>query len=104
MTLDEAIKHEEECMIENLEKTMNRNSSDPIAIQCFECADEHRQLAEWLKDYKQLLEQTQGIKDAIAEIEQLNENDYPQMDRTITKFKDIVLEIIYKHIKACDTE
>ena len=37
------------------------------------------------------------VEDAIAEIEQLNENDYPQMDRTITKFKDIVLEIIYKH-------
>ena len=62
MTLDEAIKHAEEVMIENLEKTMNRNSSDPIAIQCYECADEHRQLAEWLKDYKRLLEQTQ-IKD-----------------------------------------
>lgn len=56
MTLDEAIKHAEEVMIENLEKTMNRNSSDPIAIQCYECAEEHRQLAEWLKDYKQLLE------------------------------------------------
>ena len=61
MTLDEAIKHAEEVMIENLEKTMNRNSSDPIAIQCYECADEHRQLAEWLKDYKRLLEQTQWI-------------------------------------------
>ena len=65
MTLDEAIKHAEEVMIENLEKTMNRNSSDPIAIQCYECAEEHRQLAEWLKDYKRLLER-ESCEDAIS--------------------------------------
>lgn len=57
MTLDEAIKHAEEVMIENLEKTKGRNAGDSIAINCFECADDHRQLAEWLKDYKRLLEQ-----------------------------------------------
>ena len=53
MTLDEAIKHAEEVMAENLEKTKGRNASDPIAINCFERADEHRQLAEWLKELKQ---------------------------------------------------
>lgn len=52
MTLDEAIKHAEEVMAENLEKTKGRKASDPIAINCFECADEHRQLAEWLKELK----------------------------------------------------
>lgn len=57
MTLDEAIKHAEEVMTENLEKTKGRNARDPIAIYCFECAEEHRQLAEWLKDYKRLLKQ-----------------------------------------------
>jgi len=57
MTLDEAIKRAEEVMVENLEKTKDRNASDPIAISCGECADEHRQLAEWLKDYKRLKEQ-----------------------------------------------
>ena len=56
MTLDEAIQHCEEKMMELLEKTKDRNASDPVAIECFECADEHRQLAEWLKDYKRLLE------------------------------------------------
>lgn len=53
MTLDEAIIHAEEVMMENLEKTKDRNASDPVAIECMECADEHRQLAEWLKDYKE---------------------------------------------------
>lgn len=52
MTIDEAIKHCVEVMMENLEKTKDRNASDPIAINCFECADEHRQLAEWLKELK----------------------------------------------------
>lgn len=52
MDLDSAIQHCEEVMMENLEKTKDRNASDPIAINCFECADEHRQLAEWLKELK----------------------------------------------------
>lgn len=58
MTLDEAIKHAEEVMTENLEKTKGRNASDPIAINCFECAEEHRQLAEWLKELKAYREQS----------------------------------------------
>ena len=56
MSLDDAIKHCEEVMMENLEKTKDRNASDPIAINCFECADEHRQLAEWLKELKRYKE------------------------------------------------
>jgi len=58
MTLEEAVKHAEEVMMENLEKTKGRNASDPTAIKCGECAEEHRQLAEWLKELKQLREQT----------------------------------------------
>jgi len=41
MTLEEAIKHAEEV----------------ANNKCNECGQEHRQLAEWLKDYKRLLEQ-----------------------------------------------
>lgn len=72
MTLDEAIKHAEEVMVENLEKTKGKNASDPIGINCFECAKEHRQLAEWLKDYKRLLEQ-QPCDDAQKRYEDLCE-------------------------------
>lgn len=61
MTLDEAITNAEEVMVENLEKTKDRNASDPIAINCFKCAEEYRQLAEWLKKLKQLREQTTWI-------------------------------------------
>ena len=66
MTLDEAIEHTEEVMVENLEKTKGRNAIDPIAINCFECAEEHRQLAEWLRELKAHREARKKIK---AEIE-----------------------------------
>lgn len=69
MTLDEAIKHAEEVVVENLEKTKGRNASDPIAINCFECAEEHRQLAEWLKELKQLRDQLRWIP--VSESERL---------------------------------
>ena len=42
MTLDEAIKHAEEVAEEK---------------RCEKCGEEHRQLAEWLKELKQLREQ-----------------------------------------------
>ena len=61
MDLESAITHCEEVMVENLEKTKDRNASDPIAISCVECADNHRQLAKWLKELKQLREQTMWI-------------------------------------------
>lgn len=50
MTLDEAIKHAEDVAKTNT---------------CKECAEEHRQLAEWLKDYKRFLEQ-QPCDDCIS--------------------------------------
>lgn len=66
MTLDEAIKHCEEVMIENLEKTKDRNASGPIAISCGECADNHRQLAEWLKELKRHREAWNKLKDDVV--------------------------------------
>lgn len=54
MTLDDAIKHEEKVAIEVLEKTEGRNACKLIAINCFEYAEEHRQLAEWLKELRAL--------------------------------------------------
>lgn len=55
MTLEEAIIHAEE-VAEEYERKLKEN---PDAIcyrseffECSECADEHRQLAEWLKELK----------------------------------------------------
>ena len=73
MTLNEAIKHAEEVAEENSKSyeewlaCKNRGNvgwskSDIEAVdksieQCKKCAEEHRQLVEWLKDYKRLKEQ-----------------------------------------------
>ena len=68
MTLDEAIKHCEEKAKElrtdyedykSLKEEFGSNYYRKVPIipaECLECAKEHEQLAEWLKDYKRLLE------------------------------------------------
>ena len=65
MTLDEAIKHCEEVAKQN-ETQADRWKEEGgekwgKVTACRECANDHRQLAEWLKDYKRLLEQTRWI-------------------------------------------
>lgn len=70
MDLDSAIQHCEEVADEKEEDvilyhncaTYNQNQyekglAENTEKECRACADEHRQLAEWLKDYKRLLEQ-----------------------------------------------
>ena len=55
MTLEEAIKHAEEVAEKN--EWFDKNCLE--SMQCRECAKEYRQLAEWLKELKQLREQTE---------------------------------------------
>ena len=54
MTLEEAIKHAEE--VADLKyseaKEAHLQEQDKYADECFACAAEHRQLAEWLKILK----------------------------------------------------
>lgn len=72
MTLDEAIKHCEE-VVEKLEKEAQEWHENQVRKcklipfaemdythenECKECASDHKQLAEWLKELKQLREQT----------------------------------------------
>lgn len=57
ISLEEAIKHEEE-VAEELEKI---KCIKAVTLEECKCAEEHRQLAEWLKELKQLREQTKGI-------------------------------------------
>ena len=70
MTLDEAIKNEEEIAIQQIEKAnaldniplfgMSKDDIEEIK-ECYKCSKEHEQLAEWLKELKQLREQTRWI-------------------------------------------
>ena len=68
MTLDEAIKHAEEVAekFESLHERYENMAEDRLLFrveenECKNCAKEHRQLAEWLKELKQLREQTGWI-------------------------------------------
>lgn len=67
MTLDEAIKHTEEVAIKMECEAMCVEEAYQTAKQadCEKCAEEHRQLAEWLRDYKRLLEQ-EPCEDAVS--------------------------------------
>jgi len=73
MTLEEAIKYEEEVAEEqdklckqydNASRYFGSHNEDIVSanakkcLECFECAKEHRQLAEWLKELKRLRKQT----------------------------------------------
>ena len=57
MTLDEAIKHCEEKAKELREQPFKEKMDIEEVAECETCAEEHEQLAEWLKDYKRLLEE-----------------------------------------------
>lgn len=69
MTLDEAIKHCEEVAEELEEDSRLYAALEPCkGLECKECASEHRQLAEWLKELKQLREQEPILGKIKAEI------------------------------------
>ena len=63
MTLDEAIKHAEEVAEEKEKEAWEVQLQEEYKTikSCKECAEEHRQLAEWLKELKQLREQTRWV-------------------------------------------
>lgn len=67
MILDEAIKHAEEVAEEKEKEAWEAQLQEEYKTSkyCKVCAKEHRQLAEWLKDYKRLKEQ-EPCKDAIS--------------------------------------
>jgi hypothetical protein len=60
MTLDEAIKHAEEVAYQkDLESGFDTDNeryamTDKEKTDCKECAEEHRQLAEWLRKYQKI--------------------------------------------------
>ena len=51
MTLDEAIIHCEE-VAEEQERYYNQDGTESFCVKHSECASEHRQLADWLKELR----------------------------------------------------
>ena len=104
MTLEEAIKHAEEIAEEQegrgycdrsvcvIMDENNHNCDECEVVKCRECAKEHRQLAEWLKDYKRLLGSIDAIKSEIAE--------YLQAERFGSEYRNDVMQIIDRHTRG----
>lgn len=63
MSIDEAIAHAEEVAVEKAEQAWEAQLQEKYSTikSCKECADEHKQLAAWLIELKQLKEQTRWI-------------------------------------------
>ena len=101
MTLDEAIKHAEEvadvCEFEASKYDMTDAYESHVACQNGKCAEEHRQLAGWLKELKQLREQ-EHCKD--IEIP----NGATNGDMIKTMFPNIEIEGIGGEIKCIATQ
>ena len=59
MTIDEAIAHAREVASEQKRRSgicVQNNSECDKFSACIKCSEEHEQLAEWLEDYRRLLE------------------------------------------------
>ena len=84
MSLKEAIKHAEEVAKEKYENAnfiANNPLGDKSKIQgCIDCAAEHRQLAEWLKELK-------AVKDLIR---QHDDDSMPEDFWYIDKIREVV--------------
>lgn len=97
MTLEEAIKHEEnevqERQYQYQECVAMHNTEG--AMNCRKYAEKHRQLAEWLKDYKRLLDQ-EPCEDAIsrqAVIDELNKWDWQELYLPV-HFKENIIDVV----------
>ena len=102
MNLDEAIKHCEEVAEAQMARAdaldeiplfgMDENDGKQIEA-CYKCAEEHRQLAEWLRDYKRLLEQTQWTP--ISEYGYPNPEDEYKHFLTVDNKGEITIQEFY---------
>lgn len=99
MTLDEAIKHCEEVADEknkeacNLYDTKNYEESR----DCIWCAEEHRQLAKWLKELKAVREAWLQLTKTVLE---LRDNNGTGTQQEVCKFLADYLWILKKDIMA----
>ena len=101
MTIDEAIAHAEEVA---KEQDKYCPTPDGVSDPHKQCAEEHRQLAEWLKELK---EKRQAIKNIRAEIDE-EKNDYQAIGESRSDDTayglQLALDIIDKHLKGEEQE
>ena len=67
MTIDEAIKHAEEVGEEKRAIVNGCNYHGDNIVKCKKCAEEHKQLADWLRELKGYREFTNWLVKAVLE-------------------------------------
>lgn len=89
MTIDEAIKH---CLEVAGEQQERADSAELIDIldgldvdACKECAADHRQLAEWLTDYKELREKIKKLEKELEVAKLINHAEF----KTLCKYNHV---------------
>ena len=104
MTLDEAIKHAEEVAEEKESEGKLLCQSESASIGCLTCAEEHKQLAEWLKELKQLREQKD--EDLIAEIDKLPRIKVGNSNSPTVKYciDEVLIYDLLEHYKKNEEE
>ena len=101
MTLDEAIKHCEEKAKEQREKaTSIARAKEPFYkyAECAECAKEHEQLAEWLKELK-YIQSSSSYAELTALRKFKADHEKPQSD--LISREALKKDIDFEHICNC---
>ena len=109
MTLDEAIKHEEEVAekqennAKKYSRSKNVKSIEKTYIACLECAEEHRQLAEWLRELQAYREFADWLVKAVLEEDWEDSSDFyaEVLCRKLTKLGKLkVVDNKYMEVNA----
>jgi len=96
MTIDQEIKHQEEISdrYARMSEYEENNGNDGIAKDCAQCAADHRQLAEWLTDYKELRNSLGAVKlNNMKEALELI-RAYKAENATLREFNDKIYDVL----------
>ena len=109
MTIDEAIKHCKEVAEKNEKKAswFWGKEGNPNYEECVECASEHRQLAEWLKELKTYREFADWLVKAVLEEDWEESADFyaEVLCRKLTKLGKLkVVDNMYMEVNADDSD
>lgn len=116
MTLDEAIKHAEEVAKRkesDLKVYEGINEDRPLFLkeenECKKCAEEHRQLAEWLRELKAVREAWSQLVETVIEIkdnavdDKDSDSNARHMARFFFNYLRVLEEGIMKEAEGCRT-
>jgi len=108
MTIDEAIKHcEEVAEAKEKEGSLNQESFMPLddfmkyRVECLKCANDHRQLAEWLRELEKYRESWEHLFATIFEIKSNAENEEV---RNLANFLLKYMRIYEKEIRGVNAD